>query len=110
LYKRNGEVCCVMDFDTLQRGERVFDVAYALYFYLIQHGDVALGRGFLKGYGSLTEEEITVLPILIARVGLYFGILVEEGEFQFARNKARLEWVISAQGRRTLQRFCSRDL
>ena len=33
LYTENCEVNCVMDFDSLQLGERVFDLAYALYFF-----------------------------------------------------------------------------
>jgi Ser/Thr protein kinase RdoA (MazF antagonist) len=109
LYKENNEVRCFMDFDTLQRGERVFDVAYALYFFLIQHQNEFLGKEFLKGYGCLTQQEISILPILIAKIGLFFGIFVEYGDFQFARNKSRLEWVISEQGRMTIQGFCSRD-
>jgi Ser/Thr protein kinase RdoA (MazF antagonist) len=109
LYKENHEVSCFLDFDTLQRGERVFDIAYALYFFLIQHRSESLGRAFLKGYGCLTPQEINVLPILIAKVGLYFGILVDFGEFQFERNVEQLKWVISEQGRKTIQSFCSVD-
>ena len=109
LFKKNHEVHCFMDFDTLQRGERVFDVAYALYFFLIQQRNEEIGRTFLKGYGRLTEQEINVLPFLIGRIGLYFGLLVEHGDFQFARNLDQLKWVISEQGRNTVQGFCISD-
>ncbi|WML39949.1 phosphotransferase [Neobacillus sp. OS1-2] len=109
LYKDTNEVCCFMDFDTLQRGERIFDVAYALYFFLIHYQSEALGWAFLKGYGALTKQEINVLPVLIAKIGLFFGILVENGEFQFARNKPKLDWVISEEGRMTIQGYCSSD-
>jgi Ser/Thr protein kinase RdoA (MazF antagonist) len=109
LFKENHEVHCFMDFDTLQRGERVFDVAYALYFFLIQQRNEEVARTFLKGYGCLTDQEINVLPFLIARIGMYFGILVEHGDFQFARNLDQLKWVISEQGRNTVQGFCIRD-
>jgi Ser/Thr protein kinase RdoA (MazF antagonist) len=110
LFKENHEVHCFMDFDTLQRGERVFDVAYALYFFLIQQRNEEVAKMFLKGYGCLTNREINVLPFLIARIGLYFGILVEHGDFQFARNLDQLKWVISEQGRNTVQGFCIREL
>ena len=29
LYQENGEVICILDFDSIERGECVFDVAYA---------------------------------------------------------------------------------
>jgi Ser/Thr protein kinase RdoA (MazF antagonist) len=109
LYNDNHEVCCFMDFDTLQRGVRIFDVAYALYFFLIQRRNERVTRQFLKGYGSLTEPEIELLPYLIAKIGLYFGILVEYGEFQFDRNIEQLKWIISEQGRNTVQGFCIRE-
>lgn len=110
LFKENNEVLCFMDFDTLQRAERVFDIAYALYFFLIQQRNQKVARAFLKGYGCLTVQEINVLPFLIAKIGLYFGILVEHGDFTFARNLDQLKWVISEEGRNMLRRFCIRDV
>jgi Ser/Thr protein kinase RdoA (MazF antagonist) len=109
LYNDNHEVCCFMDFDTLQRGVRIFDVAYALYFFLIQRRNEMVTRHFLEGYGSLTEPEIELLPYLISKIGLYFGILVDYGEFQFERNIEQLKWIISEQGRNTVQGFCIRE-
>lgn len=109
LYNEHGDVQCFMDFDTLQRGERIFDVAYALNFYLIQQRNKELAREFLKGYGGLSEQEINVLPMLIVKIALYFGILVDQGDFQFARNKGQMEWLISEQGRNTVQGFCARE-
>jgi Ser/Thr protein kinase RdoA (MazF antagonist) len=98
-----------MDFDTLQRGERVFDVAYALHFFLIQRRNEMVTREFLKGYGALTQGEIDVLPFLIAKISLFFGILVKYGEFQFERNLDQMKWVISEQGRNKIQEFCIRE-
>ncbi|MEH7273550.1 phosphotransferase enzyme family protein [Neobacillus vireti] len=108
LYRENNEVHCFLDFDTLQRGERIFDVAYALYFFLIQKRNKVLCQAFLKGYGGLTKQEISVLPNLIVRIGLYFAILVDQGDFKFARNKVQMEWLISDKGRKTVQGFCIR--
>ncbi|MDF2790179.1 MAG: putative homoserine kinase type (protein kinase fold)-like protein [Neobacillus sp.] len=108
LFNENHEVCSFMDFDTLQQAERIFDVAYALYFFLIQRRNEMVTQEFLKGYGPLTQEEIEVLPFLIAKIGLHFGILVKSGEFQFERDLDQLKWVISEQGRKTVQEFCIR--
>jgi len=110
LYNENNKVCRFMDFDTLQRGIRIFDIAYALYFFLIQRRNEKVSSEFLKGYGGLTREEILLLPYLIAKIGLYFGILIDYEEFTFERNLDQLKWVISEQGRHTLQEFCIRDL
>jgi len=106
LFNEDGEVCCFMDFDTLQRGKRIFDIAYALYFYLIFQGKDELGQAFLEGYGCLTPEEIEVLPVLIARISIYFGILVDVGPFRFAQYLPQLKWLISEQGMATVQGYC----
>ena len=109
LYKENGEVECVLDFDSLQKGERIFDVAYALYFFLIQNQNESIAREFLRGYGRLTEQEINLLPILIAKIGFFFGIFVDHGEFELVRNSPQLEWCLSGQGMRTIEALCVRE-
>jgi Ser/Thr protein kinase RdoA (MazF antagonist) len=109
LYNENDEVCSFMDFDALQRGIRIFDVAYALYFFLIQQCNENVSSQFLKGYGGLTKQEILLLPYLIAKIGLYFGIWVDYGDFRFERNLDQLKWVISEHGRNTVKGFCIRD-
>jgi Ser/Thr protein kinase RdoA (MazF antagonist) len=109
LYNVKNEVCSFMDFDTLQRGERVFDVAYALHFFLILRRNEMVTREFLKGYGALTQGEIDVLPFLLVKISLYFGILVKYKEFQFEKNLDQMKWVISEQGRNKIQKFCIRE-
>ncbi|MGG2198771.1 MULTISPECIES: phosphotransferase [Paenibacillus] len=67
-------VCLVMDFDFMQQGQRVQDIAYALWvinLLLPEHADT-FDRCFLRGYGKLTEEEAAIMPIAAARVSLFF--------------------------------------
>ena len=109
LYKQNGEVQCVLDFDSLQKGERIFDVAFALYFFLILHENERMSGEFLKGYGSLTFQEINNLPILIAKIGFFLGIFGGHEVFQLARNKSQLEWSLSEQGIGTIKALCVRE-
>lgn len=71
---RKDEVCSVMDFDFIQRGKRIHDVAYALwaiYILLPEHAK-QFDQLFIQGYANLTEEEIQILPVAIAKVGLFF--------------------------------------
>jgi Ser/Thr protein kinase RdoA (MazF antagonist) len=85
LYQKNGEVCCILDFDSIQRGECVFDVAYALYFYLLKDKSEALGKPFLQGYGVLSEQEQMVLPVMIAKLGLFFGSFINKGDLELSK-------------------------
>ncbi|WP_180271374.1 phosphotransferase [Fredinandcohnia onubensis] len=74
LYTKNGEIIGVIDLDKIQRGERIHDVATALY-YIYKLGPIEeiekLSRHFLKGYGPLETKEKEYLPIALARVCLY---------------------------------------
>ncbi|MGP7819361.1 phosphotransferase [Niallia sp. 01092] len=107
LYHKNDLVSCVMDFDSLQIGERVFDVAYALYFILTHQMMDSLGKEFLHGYGELTEQEILILPVLIAKIGLFFGIFAGVGDFDLEKNKNQLEWVLSDDGQKRIYHLCN---
>ncbi|CAK6474048.1 Homoserine kinase [Peribacillus simplex] len=110
LYKKNGEVCCILDFDSIQRGECVFDVAYALYFYLLKDKSEALGKPFLQGYGVLSEQEQMVLPVMIAKLGLFFGSFINKGDLEFSKQKELVEWVLSQEGIKTLQDMLRPDI
>ena len=106
LYTKNGEINAVMDFDTLQRGERIFDIAYTLFFYLREQRLKALGKWFMQGYGPLTVQEIENLPFLIAKIGLFFGIFTDIGKFSFNRNRPFLEWILSEEGKKFIREAC----
>ncbi|KRE99385.1 hypothetical protein ASG89_27885 [Paenibacillus sp. Soil766] len=103
LYQENGEVCCILDFDSIQRGERVFDVAYALYFFLLKEKGKGLVKPFIQGYGGLSEQENGVLPSMIAKLGLFFGSFINKGDLEFAKQQKLVEWVFSPEGVQVLQ-------
>jgi Ser/Thr protein kinase RdoA (MazF antagonist) len=70
----DGEVRCVLDFDFMRQGERILDVAYALWaiYILLPNQTDRFLPVFLQGYGELTEAEQELLPFAIARTALFF--------------------------------------
>jgi homoserine kinase type II len=126
-----GTVVAILDFDFMAYRERVFELAYALYWTLDRlhvpaegapYSDSALKRaaGLLRRYATtatpLTDGEIEVLPFEMARVPLY--PIVEAGyttdapytsgplaqTLAFARHVPVARWLVSeaVQVRRTL--------
>jgi len=71
LYKPSGDVCSVLDFDFVQRGERLLDVGYALWMICTFKPTRKLARHFLRGYGKLRPQEYRALPTAIALASLY---------------------------------------
>ncbi|MCT8140356.1 phosphotransferase [Anaerobacillus sp. CMMVII] len=73
LYYSDGSIAAILDYDYIQDGERIYDIAYALYyFYKRAPGDKhKLIKLFIKSYGELLEIEKTVLPIVVAKVALF---------------------------------------
>ncbi|MDF2959643.1 MAG: putative homoserine kinase type (protein kinase fold)-like protein [Paenibacillus sp.] len=73
LYKK-GEVCRIMDFDFIQQGKRIHDIAYSLWaiYILLPEYSKVFDSLFIKEYANLTDEEVRILPVAIARVGLFF--------------------------------------
>ncbi|MGG4398250.1 phosphotransferase [Paenibacillus thiaminolyticus] len=104
-----NDVNCVMDFDFVQHGVRLFDVAYALwviYLLLPQYAET-FDAAFLSGYGELTVEEIRVLPAAISRVSMFFLCQAAyatdpaaKWKRQFQRQMPFLEWMQGEGGRR----------
>jgi Ser/Thr protein kinase RdoA (MazF antagonist) len=103
LYQENGEVICILDFDSIQRGECIFDVAYALYFFLLKDKGKDVVKPFIQGYGGLSEQEQSVLPSMIAKLGLFFGSFINKGDLEFAKQQKLVEWVLSPEGVNVLQ-------
>jgi Ser/Thr protein kinase RdoA (MazF antagonist) len=68
------EVSCVMDFDFMQQGTRIHDVAYALWviYVLLPEYAYSFDRTFIEGYGPLTDEEKHILPVAVARIAMFF--------------------------------------
>ena len=82
---RKGHVVAVLDFDFLDFRERIFDVAYTLYWMLVRLARIEAPeempwhrvREMLDVYSSMkalpiTRAEIEALPIQMARVPLYW--------------------------------------
>lgn len=103
-----NEVNCVMDFDFVQHGVQLFDVAYSLwviYLLLPQYSDT-FDAAFLSGYGELSEEEIRALPAALSRISLFFLCQAAyapdpaaKWKRQFKRQMPFLEWM-QGDGRR----------
>ncbi len=73
IYKANGSIAAIFDYDYMQQGERIYDVAYALY-YLNKRSKATNFKQlqlFLSSYGDLNETEKTILPLVIAKVALF---------------------------------------
>ncbi len=83
---RDSEVVAILDFDFMAYRERIFDLAYSLYWTLdrlrdstakapFSDSELARAAGLLREYSStatsLTDTEIDALPFEMARVPLY---------------------------------------
>ncbi|MGZ9584870.1 phosphotransferase enzyme family protein [Paenibacillus marinisediminis] len=114
LYRESDhEVIAVVDFDYVQEGIRIYDVAYALWssYILLPRYARTFDRCFLSAYGELTAEEKMILPIAVARIGLYFLYYsaqtpdpIEKWKSQYASQVPLLEW-LQDKGRDRLNRL-----
>lgn len=116
LYSRDGTVKYVMDFDFVQRAERIFDISYTLWtiynlFPPTCHS--AYSKSFLEGYGALTDIEKQKLARSLAKVSLFFVCSAAESARNEERLKRKLEtqwefikWVLSHDGLKIIQSFC----
>jgi len=107
LYDTNGEVRAVLDFDFVQRAERIHDVAYMMWALLPNDSFPQLGSAFLQGYGELSDIEKRILPVAIARASVFFictssfnPVPTDELERQLTRQGPFIEWLLSNEGRR----------
>nr|WP_245252379.1 phosphotransferase [Paenibacillus sediminis] len=92
-YTEDDNVCLIMDFDSIQRGIRIHDVAYALWvihILLAEHSSSSLDEAFLQGYGTLTKEEQYMLPWALVRISLFF--LCNAAFSSQAEQKLRKQW------------------
>ena len=75
IYCKNGQVKTILDYDGVQQGLRIYDIAYALYTIMISspnNDKKMICEMFLKGYGELTNKERQILPLVVAKVALFF--------------------------------------
>ncbi|NOU94840.1 phosphotransferase [Paenibacillus sp. LMG 31456] len=103
LYKAD-EVYRVMDFDFIQQGKRVHDIAYSLWaIYILMPGySKTFDELFIKGYANLTDEEVKILPVAIAKVSLFFlcqsaysSTPKEKWRRQFRKQMPLIQWLLS---------------
>ena len=110
LYSRmDDQVIGVMDFDYVQAGIRIYDVAYALWsiYALLPEQAEVFDEKFLAGYGELTEREREILPAAVSRIALYFMCYTTEAadpgerwKTQYKRQIPLLEWLQGEGGSR----------
>lgn len=113
LYSDTDEVSCIMDFDFITRAERIFDVAYALWCFRIYKESMNIGRAFLNGYGALSNSEIELLPLEIARINFFFictSALAlnpkQELKNQLEHQYPFLKWALSQDGQIAIKSLC----
>lgn len=106
IYSEEGEVKCILDFDYVRPGKRIYDVAYCLYWiYMRSSNDMRQNnlKMFIEGYKGLTSEEKNILPLVLAKVGLFFIIeSVSTLEKQLKVNEPFIEFFVSQEGKEYL--------
>ncbi|RIW32054.1 hypothetical protein D3H55_14380 [Bacillus salacetis] len=112
LFNEGNEINNILDFDFLQRGERIHDIAYFLWAIRKTEGYEESAKHFLKGYGSLTGIEVEMLPVAMARASLFFICTasfvsnpVLELQVQLKDQKPFIEWVLSQEGKACVRRW-----
>lgn len=117
LYSESGNVCCIMDFDFITRAERIFDIAYSLWHFRIYKENISMAKNFMEGYGygKLTEQEIKLLPLEIARINYFFictSTLSLNPEYelnnQFNQQYAFINWALSMDGENIINYLCQK--
>jgi Ser/Thr protein kinase RdoA (MazF antagonist) len=105
-----------MDFDFITRAERLFDVAYSLWFFQVKEDSMDVMRAFMEGYGALTQKEIYLLPLEMARINYFFicsAVLSLNPLLDFNNNIKQLDpfiqWLLSTGGKSTIRSLCKED-
>jgi Ser/Thr protein kinase RdoA (MazF antagonist) len=110
LYTSKGDVCCILDFDSVQRRERVHDVGYSLWS-LFSHEHLRNSAGdFLRGYKRLHDDEYHILPLVMARASLFSlctaSLMTRPVESFYITYKVQeplLKWVLSREGQEKIR-------
>lgn len=102
LYSSNDQVISVLDFDYMQTGVQIFDLAYALWviYILLPKHATTFDRSLLSGYGKLNNEERELLPTAVSRISLFFlchsataADPIEKWRTQYERQIPLLDWL-----------------
>ncbi|TDF92567.1 phosphotransferase [Paenibacillus piri] len=112
-----GDVACVLDFDCIQTGKRILDIAYTLwsvYILLPRHAS-RLERPIVNGYSGMTDEELRMLPVAIAKISLFFLCHAayaekpdEKWRRQYRKQLPLIEWLL-ADGERRFAELATAD-
>ncbi|MGJ7923018.1 phosphotransferase [Neobacillus sp. LXY-4] len=104
IYNKDGSVACILDFDYVRPGKRAYDVAYCIYWIFMRSPNKSSkinSKMYLDSYDELTLEEKKFLPIVIAKVALFFIIeSVVEVDNQIKVNEPLIEFLLSQGGER----------
>jgi hypothetical protein len=104
-----------MDFDYMATAERIFDVAYALWCFRINKESMDIAKAFMQGYGSLSNKEVCLLPLELARINYFFicssGLspnTKHEFDNQYRLQYPFMMWSLSKDGENTIRRLCDK--
>ncbi|MFD2616324.1 phosphotransferase [Terrilactibacillus laevilacticus] len=103
IYDNQEQVSCILDLDGIQREIRLYDVAYGLYHIYMNassHDKKAYADLFVEGYSDLIFEEKKLLPLFVAKVGLFFVMKSASNiEKQLTDNESFIQFLISEKGK-----------
>ncbi|MBS4201407.1 phosphotransferase [Bacillus sp. FJAT-49732] len=112
LFNDDNEIEYILDFDFIQKGECIHDIAYFLWTIKNEANKEELGRHFIKGYGPLSRIEVELLPIAIARASLFFLCTASfvadpssELQEQIKVQKPYIEWLLSSDGKSSIKKL-----
>lgn len=110
LYNVEGSIATILDYDYFQRGERIYDIAYAIYHLYMFSPSKSNEEAnlFLKVYEELLPEEKIILPLIVAQVSLFFIFhsveMMPENVKQYLRtNGDFINFLLSHEGENFLQ-------
>ncbi|PFN96778.1 hypothetical protein COJ85_23925 [Bacillus sp. AFS076308] len=104
LYHEDGSVACILDMDHVQPGNRIYDVAYFIYWILKFNSDKQKRQiymeMFLDGYGRLTPEEERILPLEVSKIALNIIIKdVLKAEKELKETEPLIQYLLSHIGK-----------
>ncbi|MFC0470707.1 phosphotransferase [Halalkalibacter kiskunsagensis] len=106
IFNQNGSVAAILDFDYLQRGQRIFDLAYAIHsIYTTSSNSKDVATLLFQSYGELTSTEKTIFPLAVANVCLFqIFYFAKEGSLEtfkkvLAENEAFINYLLSDEGK-----------
>jgi Ser/Thr protein kinase RdoA (MazF antagonist) len=104
IYREDGSIACILDMDHVQSGNRIYDVAYFIY-WIFKFNSNEQNRKiyleiFLDGYGGLTPEEERILPLEVSKIAFNFIIKkVSQAEKELKENEPLIQYFLSLEGK-----------